>query len=191
MASSFSVWLHETARLYLRYAAVGLIGIPLALLYGLARRADWNTTVVAGALIVLGFVSAFLLWRRLGDWEVTTATIPTGETNDAWADLVKTAIHTAIPHQQVILTQQLAALDVTAWRHTLASEEFEAFDAAVRRSLLAQQLTTLEEEQRRLRREVPRQQLSRPTESPEQIGQRQPAWALALNGQPQNAYGLA
>lgn len=195
MASNFSAWLRETSRLYLRYVAVGLIGIPLALLYALARRADWNTTVVTGVLMVLGFVGAFLLWRQLGDWNVSTAIVRTADaTSEAWADLVKTAIHRAVPHQQV-LTQQLAALDVAAWRHILASEvsthsvDFEVFDAAVK-SLLAQQLMTLEQEPYRLRRDVPRQ-LSRPTARPEHVGQRQPAWALALNGQPQNAYGLA
>jgi hypothetical protein len=171
MASNFSVWLHETARLYLRYAAVGLIGIPLALLYALTRRADWNTTVVAGALIVLGFVGAFLLWRRLGEWNVTTAT------NDDWTNFVNTAIHTTVPHRQVILAQQLAA-PVTAWRYALASERFEVFDAAVE-SLLARQLMTLEHEQ------------YGPTARPGQIGQRQPTWALALTDQPQNAHGLA
>lgn len=193
MVSNFSVWLRETAGLYLRYMAVGLLGVPLAALYAWARRADWNTTVVTGVLIVFGFVGAYLLWRRLGDWKVATAAARTADaTSEAWADLVNTAIHTAVPHQQVILTQQLAALDVTTWRHALASEpsthiaDLEACDAAVKS--LAQQLMTLEQEQYRLR---PRRQLSRPTARPEQIGQRQPAWALALNGQPQNAYGLA
>jgi hypothetical protein len=178
MASSFLVWLHETARLYLRYTALGLIGVPLGLFYALTRRADWNVPVVVGVLTVLGFVGAFLLWRWLGDWKVATATITNSATNDDWANLVNKAIHTAVPHHQVILTQQLAALDVTAWRYALAPEGLEVFDTAVK-SLLARPLMTLEQEQ------------YGPTTRPGQIGQRQPAWALALNRQPQNAHGLA
>lgn len=196
MASSFSVWLHETARLYLRYAAVGLIGVPLALLYALARRADWNTTVVAGALIVLGFVGALWLWRRLGDWRLRSAdpsaVRTTDATSDSWVDLVNKALHTA-NQQQVILTQQW--VDADTWYRTLASQvstlsslDVEVADAVIK-SVLQQELIAFEQELHR--HSLVHRVASQPNARTGQIGQRQPAWEWALNVQRQSAHGLA
>lgn len=191
MAFSFSVWLHETARLYLRYAAVGLVGIPLALLYALARRAAWNTTVVTGTLIVLGFVGAFFLWRRLGDWKfVSTATVRAADvTSDAWADLINTASRTTVTHQQMTLCfQQSVRADeeqLRAWNllltphHSRLSHSVEVAEVAdaVIKNLTQQAMETEQENYK--------QPATEPTR------QRQPAWAFALNGQTQKAHALA
>lgn len=178
MASNFSVWLRETARLYLRYMAVGLLGVPLAALYAWAKHADLNMLVVGAVLLVLGFVSVFFLWRWLGDWQVASA----DATSEAWANLMYVAIHAAIPHQQAILIQQSPGEDL--WRRILAANvsahRVEILDAALK-NFLAQQIVAEQEEYR---------QPLAPQEPPHR-SQRQPAWALALNGQAQNAHGLA
>jgi len=193
MASSFSVWLRETARLYLRYVAVGLIGIPIALLYALARRADWNMSVVGAMLFLLGFVCAFLLWRWLGTWQMLSTEIAvesTDATRDPWVDLVNAALRTTVTNQQVALCfqQSVHANEETfrAWNLLLTSaanrtrfsysiEVTEAAQAALKN------LQAIETEQENYRQAA----------KTEPTRQRQPAWSLALNGQPPNAYGLA
>ena len=67
MAPNFSVSLRETARLYLRYMMVGLVSVPLALFYAWAKHANWNASVVITGLLLLGLVSTFFVWRRLGE----------------------------------------------------------------------------------------------------------------------------
>ena len=201
MASNFSIWLRETARLYLRYTAVGLIGIPLALLYAGARRAGWNMAVVSATLLLLGFVSAFMVWRWLGNWQTPSAetAIRTDATSDAWADLVNVALRTTVRHQQMALCfQQSVRADeeaLRAWNLLLRSavgsqagehqirlshpvEVVKVSETALK-DLLAQQ--TIETEQENYKQSV----------RTEPGQQRQPAWALALRGQTQNAHGLA
>lgn len=195
MAFNFSVWLRETARLYLRYTAVGLIGVPLALLYAAAKRADWNMAAVSATVLLVGFASAVLFWRWLGNWQMPSAkvtVVPTDATNDAWADLVNAAQRTAITHQQIALClqQSVRANEETtrAWNLLLTSahaeertrlaHSVEVADAVIK-NLLAQQAMDTEQENYKL-----------PAKT-EPTRQRQPAWALALRGQTQNAHGLA
>lgn len=195
MASNFSIWLHETARLYLRYTAVGLIGVPLALLYAWARHSDWNMSVVSATLLLLGFVSAFLMWRRLGNWQTPSAkdaVKATHATSDAWTDLVNATFRITVVHQQSALCfQQLVGIDGLQLRASnylprivVASKtEVEALEVALK-NVPAQQKIEIEQEQYI-------QSVQCIQSIPKQTRQRQPAWALALRGQPQNAPGLA
>src|SRR5438876_12376030 len=91
MAFKFSVWLRETVRLYLRYMAVGLIGAPLALVYGLAVQAGWKQKVLLPLLAVFGIVAASVVWKWLEDWQVKPQ-LPVNQLEIGWAELLKTAI---------------------------------------------------------------------------------------------------
>jgi hypothetical protein len=184
MASNFSTWLRETARLYLRYAAVGLIGVPLALLYAWASRSRWNAPGVIGALILVGSVAAFFLWRSLGEWQSIRPEVP-DTANDAWADLVNAALHTTSPHQQFAFyfRQSIHADEeqIREWNLLLRSAVVSdtGVAEAAQSSLLAQQTFQTE-----------RQPYQRP-EDAAQIRQTQPAWGVALKGQTRTAHGLA
>jgi len=179
MAFTLSVSLRETARLYLRYMTVGLVCIPLALLYAGARRADWNTTVVAGALIVLGFVGAFFVWRRLGDWRV----VPADTSIEAWVDLLRIVAQqqTAVSLQQRLLQYRPRVDDETLGTYrkifTRIASDDEIRKTAFNR-ILAHQQATLEQ------LSVVQGQSSQPnrTGTRPETQQGQPAWALALSG---------
>lgn len=187
MAFNCSIWLRETARLYLRYMAVGLTGAPLVLLYAWAKRADWNMPVVTGALILLGLVGAFSLWRRLGEWQIIPAEVA-DVTSDAWAELVNAAIRTTVPHQQIaVCFQQSMRADeeqIRAWNLFLSSavaspaDVAEAVGAALK-TLPAGWTIETEQEQHRQSAGI------------EDSRQRQPAWASTFKGQTQTAHGLA
>jgi|SRR5579864_508145 len=196
MASTLSAYLRETGRLYLRYMAVGLIGIPLAALYAGARRADWNMSVVGVTLGVLGFVTAFWLWRRLGDWRIATQTSRETVESDvsaAWAELVNRASEMTVPNQRLVLGQRADEenLQGPVWNYFCAIVEQQA---AAQINLLVEELVAktpmsqLAEEQYRhsLTRRESQSSPSRKTARPEQ---RQPAWSFV--GQAQNAHGLA
>lgn len=188
MAKS-SIWLRETGRLYLRYTAVGLIGIPLALLYAWARRADWSLSVVSPILLLLGFVSAFMMWRWLGDWRIPSAEVAVATADAAsaaWADLINAARRTTVTHQQVALClqQSVRANEEQAWNLLLTSAHAAgstrlSYSVEVADAVLKNRLPQQEQEN-----------YSQPTKV-EPTQQRQPAWALALGGQTQSAQGLA
>jgi hypothetical protein len=195
MVSNSSVWLRETARLYLRYMAVGLIGVPLILLYAAARRADWNVTIVTAGLLVLGFVGALLLWRRLGDWQVKTA----DPSIDAWVDLVNATIQTAVSRQQTAAClQQFVHIhdeDLQAWHDVIASFTASLKDIDADLNNLLPQQAIANEQQQRYRQSLIRRWASTQSNETnvrlERTRQRQPAWAMALGGYTQNAHGLA
>jgi hypothetical protein len=195
MVSNSSVWLRETARLYLRYMAVGLIGVPLTLLYAAARRADWNMTIVTVGLLVLGFVGGLLLWRRLGDWQVKTA----DPSFDAWVDLVNATIQTPVSRQQTaVCLQQFEHIhdeDLQSWHDLVVPHAASLNDVnAELNNLLAQQAIA-NEQQQQYRQSVTRRWASTQSNGTnvrlERTRQRQPAWAMALGGYTQNAHGLA
>jgi hypothetical protein len=60
-----SSWLRETARLTLRYLAVGVSFIPAGLVYGGFRRVGWDSPVSVALSLVFGFWIASLVWNRL------------------------------------------------------------------------------------------------------------------------------
>lgn len=68
--SKFSVWLRETARLYLRYMAVALGSIPFAIGAAVARQAGWNEHVILPIALLFGLATAFALWKWMGEWRV-------------------------------------------------------------------------------------------------------------------------
>jgi hypothetical protein len=88
MAFKFSVWLRETARLYLRYMVVGLVGIPLALVFAIAARTGWNVRVMLPLLVVCGFAAVAWVWRRMGDWQIKPQVV-VSPFEASWADLLK------------------------------------------------------------------------------------------------------
>jgi hypothetical protein len=187
MDSKYSIWLRETTRLYLRYMAVGLIGVPLALLYSWARHADWKMPVVTGALILVGLIGAFYAWRRLGNWQVVPD-VMADASRDAWADLVNAALRTRVPPQQLALcVQQSMRPDeeqIRAWNLLLTAavaspiDRPESVDATPKNPPPQPMMTT-------------EQQQDKQSTQTEHVRQRQPAWAMALRGQTQNAHGLA
>jgi hypothetical protein len=148
---------------------------------------------------LVGFVTAFWLWRRLGDWRIATQTFrETVETSDvtnaAWAELVNTAGEMTAPNQQLSLVLQRANdskqsqlrtfnLLLTSVTHqpTQRVVELEVADAVLKSVLARQAIQTAQES------DMPSVADDRPTRH----SQRQPAWALALRGQSQNAHGLA
>jgi hypothetical protein len=200
MAFNFSVWLRETARLYLRYTAVGLVGIPLTLLYALAKRADWNTSIVMPGLLLLGFFSAFFLWQRLGDWQVEPVV---GQNFEAcWAELMNATLQNrAAPFQQAVtILLDDDAENLKTWNHVLApalaTGEVQILEASLNNALAAQVLSlqsteTIQHLLARRRSSSMRSQTSRPNTKPEPARQRPPAWASALSGEMHHAHGLA
>lgn len=73
MGSNFSVWLRETARLYLRYGAVGVASIPFALAWAWAARVGWNPKAAFPILAMLTLAVASAVWRRMGNWQIASA----------------------------------------------------------------------------------------------------------------------
>src|SRR5713101_3278511 len=59
-----SSWLRETARLTLRYLAVGISFIPAGLVYSGFRTIGWDSPVSVALSLVLGFWIASLVWNR-------------------------------------------------------------------------------------------------------------------------------
>jgi hypothetical protein len=70
MGANFSVWLRETGRLYLRYMAVGVASIPFAAGAIFAKQAGWNERIALPILLSLGVISASLVWKWMGDWQI-------------------------------------------------------------------------------------------------------------------------
>lgn len=94
MVYKFSVWLRETARLYLRYMAVGLATIPFALGYVLAAHQKW---FIFPLLVTCALIAAFLVLRRL-NWQIRTqAAVAPLEAE--WAELMKAALQSGPPLQ--------------------------------------------------------------------------------------------
>jgi hypothetical protein len=195
MASNFSVSLRETARLYLRYMLVGLVGIPLALLYALAKRANLSASVVMAGLLMLGLVSAFFLWRRLGDWQVKPVVALNFDA--CWAELVNTTLQNGASLQQTLTIDDDR---LPTWNRILApafaaNADVERLETSWNYILEAQTRTAQSTETLQpflvYRREPPRTQPKRHNGRPEPTRQGQPAWALALGGQMHNAHGLA
>jgi hypothetical protein len=199
MAFNFSVWLRETSRLYLRYMMVGLVGIPLTILYAWAKRANWNTSIVMASLLLLGFVSVFFLWRWLGNWQIE----PVGAQNfeACWAELLNATHqnHAARFQQAVTILLDDDAENLT-WNHVLApalaTSEVQILEASLNSALAAHVLTlqSTESIQRLLahgRASSAHSQSSRPNIKPEPARQRPPAWASALGGEMHHAHGLA
>lgn len=190
MAFNFSVSLRETARLYLRYVIVGLVCVPLALLYAFAKRINWNANAVMGALLVLGLVSAFFLWRRMGAWQVTP--VVAGSFDACWVELVNSTLQNgAPPHQRATIDERSRT-----WNQVLAPAFAASADASWNQILEAQMRTaqsteTLQHFLAGLSEPSPRAQTNRPNVRPEPTRQRQPAWTFALGGQTHDAHGLA
>jgi hypothetical protein len=178
MASNFSVWLRETARLYLRYMAVGLLGVPLALLYAGAERAHWNMTVVAVVLAGVGFVSAFFLWRRIGDWQAPAVSAVSANFEDAWIELVNVAFQNAVPREQIALSLQQVAVPVESMRD-VDVEKLQAWSRVFAADFEVFHHLLLQETEQRRQSEQRGQSLIQPPV--ERTRQRQPAWALALS----------
>jgi hypothetical protein len=176
---------------------VGLVGFPLALLYVWANRANWNASLVIAGLLLLGLVSAFSLWRRLGDWQVKP--VVALNLDAGWAELVNATLQKVAPLQQTVSTDDER---LRTWNHVLApafaaSANVEILEASLNNILPAQIRTaqsteTFQHFLARRRERSPRAQTNRPNGRPEATRQRQPAWAVALGGQMQNdAHGLA
>jgi len=185
MASNFSVWLRETARLYLRYMVVGLVGIPLALVYAWAKRANWNVSMVMAGTFLLGLVSAFFLWRRLGDWQLKN--IVALNFDPCWAELVNaTTLQNGAPLQQTATVEEerLRTWNLVLAPAFAAGADVEMPEASLHNALAAQMRTAQSTEtlQRFLagRREPSPRQIDEPNARPEPTRQRQPAWAHGL-----------
>jgi hypothetical protein len=63
-------WLSELVGLFLRYLGVGLAFAPAGLVYSLAVLAGWDHWLVTVICLALGFVTASVVWRKLGFLEV-------------------------------------------------------------------------------------------------------------------------
>ncbi len=88
MAFRFSTWLRETGRLYLRYMAVALASVPLAAGVAWSKHAGWNEHIVVSVSLTLGVITAFLILKVLGRWQVEpeVKVIPF---DAKWADLLR------------------------------------------------------------------------------------------------------
>ena len=98
MGTHFSIWLRETGRLGTRYMAIALASVPFALFYAWAKRSNWNERVVLPCLLLLGFASAFLVWRRMGAWQVKRK-VAVHPFEASWAELLKVTIQKGAPLQ--------------------------------------------------------------------------------------------
>lgn len=195
MASTLSVSLRETARLYLRYMTVGLVSIPLAVLYAWAKRANWNTVAVLAGLLLLGLVSAFFTWRRMGAWQVKPAVAPNFEAS--WVELINATLRNGAPFQQTVT---IDAERLRTWNNFLvafaASPDTERLKDSWTQILeaqmrAAQPTETLQYFLSHRKVPLPRNPPHHPNVRPEPSRQREPAWASALSGQMPEAHGLA
>jgi hypothetical protein len=69
MAPTLSAWLRETAELFLRYVAVGLASIPLAVGYAFAKQAGWGERGLLLSLAVSGLITAAIVWKQVARWQ--------------------------------------------------------------------------------------------------------------------------
>jgi hypothetical protein len=197
MASNFSVSLREMARLYLRYMMVGLVSVPLGLLYALAKRANWNASAVSAGLLLVGCVSAFFFWRRLGDWQVKP--VPTNF-DACWADLLQ---QTAIMDSESLRLRKLTVVASAEIERLKSELDLLSGERKIKRERFETSWNQLLETQMRTAQSTDTLQYfcaqadgptngpsDRPSVRPEPTRQRQPAWAFALDGQSQ-AHGLA
>ena len=78
--------------------AVGLVSLPFALVYAVAAQAGGRLRILLPLLAGCGFVAAFWVWRRMGDWQVKPK-VSVSQFEDCWAALLKTTIESGAPHQ--------------------------------------------------------------------------------------------
>src|SRR5882672_9496206 len=91
MVAKFSVWLYETARLYKRYATVGLVSLPFAFAWAWTARVGWNQKVVFPVLAGLALAAAKVVWRRMGDWQLVPLEVMS-PFEEEWAELLTLAL---------------------------------------------------------------------------------------------------
>jgi hypothetical protein len=114
MPSKLSVWLREAGRLYLRYMAVGVASIPFAAGAAFAKQAGWNERIALPVLLSLGVISASLIWRRLGDWQIRPEV---SVSQPEWAELLSIGssaglmVHSVSSGTQVTWSDALAPLN--------------------------------------------------------------------------------
>src|SRR5581483_3682479 len=70
MEMNFSAWLRDTGRLYVRYMAVGLATLPMALAYAMAKQNGVSEHILLPVLAAAGTATAFYAWKKLGDKHV-------------------------------------------------------------------------------------------------------------------------
>jgi hypothetical protein len=109
MVLKFSTWLRETVRLYLRYTAIALGGIPFALAATWAKQAHWHERIILPVVSVCAVAIAFALWKWMGDWQLRPK-VPMRPFEAEWADLLKVAIGSGE------LLQCRVTLDESSWR---------------------------------------------------------------------------
>jgi hypothetical protein len=116
MASNFSVWLRETARLYLRYMAVGLVSLPFAFVLARAAQVGWNLRILLPVMGGCGFGAAFWVWRRMGSWQIKPKVERVFE--DSWVALLTNTMRKVEPLQYRVSVDGDA---MKPWNELLAS----------------------------------------------------------------------
>jgi hypothetical protein len=117
MVAKFSVWLFETARLYKRYATVGLVSIPFAFAWAWTARAGWNQKVVFPVLAGLALAAAKAVWRRMGDWQLVPLEVMS-PFEEEWAELLTLALQKGATLQYAETVDQDTLL---AWNKVLGT----------------------------------------------------------------------
>lgn len=92
MEMTFSTWLRETGRLYVRYMAVGAVSVPFAIAYAFAREAGWGGRALLPILSLFGLAAGHIVWQRLAiARQAPQGTESSVDPTMGWAHLIRAA----------------------------------------------------------------------------------------------------